>query len=346
MRAFEIFNLEIRSLSNLVTASKQAYIQTKLLYESELEFPSTNIEGHGFVATDGFVNKMTSKLNQLVYVRIISALEVYLVDTIKDVFVYTKEPFLNEKSIPQLTQSELLSAMKISKVYEKIINKKCRNLSGKKFTEVARYYEKTFGINVLNMGPGKREMEKYHDIRNLLVHRLGRLDDKYREKYGMINSKRIGVPFNEDLLYSCLEDCKRIVSQINAALSEKISLWNKGVVTMDNQNWLQLDIEIKGANMPECLSSEFCFWVGDRYSVLKDIEIERKNFSETKLRLILRAESREVTHYQKILKNYRKRKKLNVWRKTIIRPEERDVERDAFPNISYKGYSDTRAAED
>lgn len=67
-------------------------------------------------------DKRRDNLNTLIFVRIISTLEVFLVDLIKDAFLITKEPFKKQDLKIDMSHAEILSIKSAGNFYNKIIN--------------------------------------------------------------------------------------------------------------------------------------------------------------------------------------------------------------------------------
>ena len=128
-------------------------------------------------------------LQQLIITRLISALEVSLIDNIMGVFMINKAPFLNQAKF-DITESELLMTKNIEEIQAKIINKLCRNIQSQGIREIVSFYKKCFSINLESFNIeecGKIYNFNYiimlHDMRHLIVHNLEKIDKKFKLKY-------------------------------------------------------------------------------------------------------------------------------------------------------------------
>ncbi|MEX0958779.1 MAG: hypothetical protein WDZ63_05780 [Burkholderiales bacterium] len=83
-------------------------------------------------------------LRELIMVRVISALETFLTDIIRDVFVVTKAPFMDGTVVIQMTQEELIANSTQTQVLSRVINKETRKLTSGGFSEFIKYYRKRF----------------------------------------------------------------------------------------------------------------------------------------------------------------------------------------------------------
>lgn len=149
-------------------------------------------------------------LNEVVYVRLISILEVYLTDSLLDIFAKTKTPFKSKNEI-KISQSELLSISQ-EDLFDRVISKECRKLSSGGFDAFVKYYKNNFHIDVSIMFPGVRKMQEYHDKRHLLVHRLGVTDEKYRRKY---STEELKIKIDNEYLDQAFADIYSFVKEIN-----------------------------------------------------------------------------------------------------------------------------------
>jgi hypothetical protein len=149
-------------------------------------------------------------LNEVVYVRVISILEVYLTDSLLDIFAESKTPFKSKNEF-KISQSELLSISQ-EDLFDRVISKECRKLSSGGFDIIVKYYKKNFHIDVSIMSPGLRKMQEYHDKRHLLVHRLGSTDEKYRRKY---STEELKIKIDNEYLDQAFSDIYSFVKEIN-----------------------------------------------------------------------------------------------------------------------------------
>ena len=95
--------------------------------------------------------KSTLVLRELIYTRVISALEVFFIETIKDIFLSTTLPFMDTRSELSISNAELLSFKSITEIKNKILQKETRPLTSAGFGAIVKYYKKRFNIDLANI---------------------------------------------------------------------------------------------------------------------------------------------------------------------------------------------------
>ena len=150
-----MFDFEVKELINFLRSTKYAFSKVnELRYFTRDQAHKQYLEDNGFdTSRSGEFNFKKSRmlsiektLYQQTLVRAISALEVFLVDIFRDVFVVTKIPFMDQLKVHQYSQAKLLSISNISELYNEIINKECRSLSSGGFSEINKAYKKRLGV--------------------------------------------------------------------------------------------------------------------------------------------------------------------------------------------------------
>ena len=191
MKAYSVASSELSTLRSLYESSFYAFSQAEevLRYKARrrhktgLDPDLVLVNPILYKLKPSFRSTIRQQLRELIFTRLISVLETYLVDAVRDVFFVTKQPFMDQTVQVGFTQAEILAADSMSYVLSRIINKDCRRLTSGGFEELIKYYRSHFGIELTDIAPGKTPMREYHDRRHLLVHRLGKPDSQYRKKY-------------------------------------------------------------------------------------------------------------------------------------------------------------------
>ena len=126
---------------------------------------------------------------ELALIRSISALEVYLIDSIREIYFTNKSPFM-KKGVIEYQLGEILSCTDINELHEKYIEKQCRQLHSNGFEEVIKFYKNRFDIDFTKFNTtvnsktyGLLQIKQFHQKRHLIVHRLGKTDEQYRKAY-------------------------------------------------------------------------------------------------------------------------------------------------------------------
>lgn len=229
-------------------------------------------------------SRMRNSFRELLFVRLVSVLEAYLVDTVRDIFVKTKKPFLNPPVQAGFTQAELLSAESMSHIYSRIINRECRRLTSGGYEEIAKYYANRLEIFLDSLPPGKHTMVEYHDRRHLLIHRLGKPDEKYLRDH-KFSGKRLSV--DEDYLSGAFADFKAFIRSVDNAVVERIQGILNEPGSSSSRPMITYQISLFAEVEPAIFHDAFQFWVGDSLMMFRDIAQAKVPTGERKWDLVL-----------------------------------------------------------
>jgi hypothetical protein len=249
-----------------------------------------------------FRNRIRQQLRELVFIRLVSVLEAYLVDTVRDVFVTSKKPFKDQAIQVNFTQAEILSIDSMSYVLSKIINKECRRLTSGGFTEIMKYYRTRFEIDLTSIPPGKSAMTEYHERRHLLVHRLGKPDNQYRKTYAFTGRQ---VTIEESYLEACFSDFEAFIETVDRTLATWLEALDSGQ-RVSIQPSVSFKIVLQNDSEPAFFDEDFQFWVGDELFLLRDILKSKKYISQHECELVLAGEPEALRIYAKYLRRAEK----------------------------------------
>ena len=318
LKAYRIFELQIKELMKFQNSTKFAFHKAGALRDFIKEKEHKQyLDNNGFDTKPSgvcsFKNdsilSLERSLNQQTLVRVISTLEIFLVDIFRDIFIITKIPFKDQSKILKFNQSQLLSIKSTSELYNQIINKECRSLSSGGFTEIIKAYKRKLNIDLLHIPPGKQKMIEYHEIRHLIVHKLGRTDSQFRKKYNITN--KAGISINDDNLTNCIKDINGFAKLTHELVVNRISELETPIIQQKSfERQVKYNIEIlEPESNLDFLDIEFEFWVNDEFEALKNILIDKKVLSKNKFELILSGTNRQIKAYYSYLK-YAKRKQV------------------------------------
>lgn len=323
MKTYNQFKLELSRLRRLYFAAVFSFKQTSSVISTKLrnkgiggssELYFEGREDEKYVISKSIFElrgrlkvQLPKYLRELIFIRVISALEVFLIDSIKEIFLLTKEPFKCNSPI-SMSQGELLSVGSLSEILSKIINKECRNLHSGGFKEISKYYWRTFAIDFNNYPPGNSQLEEYHERRHLIVHQIGKTDKGYRNKYG-IKNKRITV--EENYLLDCFEDLSSFASCVNESIEQKFTK-KTPLEAKENQLLYSIVATINAQIGHDFLDPDFEFWAGDRLIFLKDILIAKDYLDENIVKLKLCSDRDIIKNYVKVLKAYEKKGDIKI----------------------------------
>jgi hypothetical protein len=245
-------------------------------------------------------HELRNSLRELVFVRLITALEIFFIDLIKDAFLINKEPFKRQDVSPSFTQAELLSVHSTAEIYNKIINKECRKLTSGGFLDIVKFYRKYFNVEMGNFSPGLSKMEEYHDRRHLQVHRLGATDQSYREKY---NFSKHFTTIDDEYLMNCFKDFKTFSEMVNNQVNYQLE--NEFIIkkskTKDVERGVTIIMEFPDKGRPINLDPEFEFWCDDEFLMLQDILDEKKDQNNV-CEISISGKQRHIKQYIKLLR--------------------------------------------
>jgi len=316
MSSFNQFTKELHILFKFYKATLYAYEQTDLLLfkcrknKDEMATVGLFEKQPSYYKSKGKgISENQKNLSEVIFVRFVSALEVYLVDQVREIFLVTKEPFKKQHSKPEFSQAELLSMNSPADIFDKIINKETRKLSSGGFNIIIKYYKDNFQINLSDISPGLTKMEEYHQRRHLLVHRLGRTDEHYRKKFNCQLSK---ISVDEVYLKECFENFKTFSEIVETKLRDKIKN-NFSVSKVEKEKEVKsiVLVEIlKG--QPSIFDNNFEFWAGDEFCMFSKILTNRVNESDSKFKITLAGTNTQISSYSTILKREVDRNKIRI----------------------------------
>ncbi|RJQ38098.1 MAG: hypothetical protein C4555_05370 [Dehalococcoidia bacterium] len=323
MKSFNTFRVELSRLRQLYFSAKFATDEADLsisrkltskelngnskLYFNDIEEDVYLISSSIFALRHRLKNQLIRYLRELIFIRAISALEVFLVSSVEEIFLITKEPFKTNSNI-EFLQAELLSAESLSDLFTKIISRDCRNLHSGGFYETKKYYMKTFGINLADCVPNLAQFEEYHDRRHLLVHRLGATDYVYRKKHNT-NMKKITI--EEDYLLSSFETLMAFGNKLNDKISSTYTVSSKREQNQDCAH-LKVSLVFETDNSKTTVVPQFQFLVDDKLVFLRDIIQSCSYLDEHSLELDLKGASAIIRAYKRILKKSQKKGELTI----------------------------------
>jgi len=315
MKAFSIAKAELSSLLKLYDSTLYAYSQVDELLRYKAYCKYNRQDGQvdsdlklitpiKFKLKKSFKNRLHEQMRELIFVRLVSVLETYLVDTLRDIFLKTKRPFYDQNSKVDFTQAELLSSKSISTVYSKIINKECRKLTSGGFNEILKYYRSRFHIDLAAIPPGKTAMIEYHERRHLLVHRLGKPDKHYKKLYSCSDKK---LNITEDYLSKCFFDFEKFISNVHLKVTECVNKHKNIESDFFGNPSICYRIMLLRPDVPPMFQENFQFWVADEFVLLSDIAYEIKHIDDSIFELFLRGKSEILYAYSKHIRRCEKR---------------------------------------
>jgi hypothetical protein len=264
------------------------------------------LASNAFALMNQMKKQFSRYLRETIFVRLVSVLEVFLMDVIRDVFL-SKRDLFHSDTIIRYSYRELLSLKSIADIYNRLISRETRTLQNQGFEKVAKYYESRFGIVLAGENTTQIFFEELHDRRHLLVHRLGETDSAYRHKY---NSKERKVTIDEDYLYEAFiaidNLAKKVAGQslilINNEYSEEFKV-------MECEATIKAEIVSKACT--ELFKPKYVYSCQTGIVLLKDIIISIEEAGNL-VSMKVGGTKEQIQGYIKILRNLSKSGAINL----------------------------------
>lgn len=235
LHAFRVFKLEVRRLEKLYDNSIYAYRVTRdSIYESIKSHQIDYNDPVVFNSFDGNEFKIGNAqstahnyrlqhpryLRELIFIRLISALEIFLIDSLKDSLTSEKRMLetLGDKEL-DFKLGEILAFKNLSQLINKYVTKEARSLQSQGYEAIKKYYTKVLKVDFGASGVSSKDIERYHQERHLLVHNSGKTDEKYRHDY---NTEAKSLDISEGYLVQVRQDIFAIALYVNNELSRRI----------------------------------------------------------------------------------------------------------------------------
>lgn len=246
---------------------------------------------------------------ELALIRSVSALEVYLIDTIREVYFSNKSPFM-KKGIMEYQLGEILSCDNINDLHEKYIEKQCRQLHSGGFEDVTKFYKSRFEIDfskfntsVESNNYGLVQIQKYHQKRHLIIHRLGKTDEQYRKKY---NSNDTTVKLTENDL--------AILFKVLLSFAHYVNDKTKTYITTDPpENRVEIKVEIIDDSVSDIFDPMYMIPLKKAKSLPLSILLEKIDYeNDNTLTIKLHGVFAYIRKYYKLLKKIESSGKIKV----------------------------------
>jgi hypothetical protein len=129
-------------------------------------------------------------LRETIFVRLVSALEVFLTDIVREVYAGRRDLLESDTHI-ELSYRYLSSLRSTSDLITFLVDRDCRALTSGGFKKTTKYYRERLGIDIGGLSHFN-SLSEIHERRHLLVHRLGFTDEQYRHMYGS-DRRRVSI---------------------------------------------------------------------------------------------------------------------------------------------------------
>lgn len=295
------------------TYSKEKEENSKSVYLNDIEEDQFYLAGNSWELANKFKSGYYKTIRELTIIRAISALEVLQVELVKDIFLNKKYLFHTGNKI-EFSHSELLSSKSISKIWSKVINKECRRLQNQGFEEIQKYYKKTFSIDFNTFEVHPKDVQYIHEIRHLLVHRLGKTDKQFRHKH---NSKLKFISLTDDLFYNYLNKIEKFGLQVIDKANDLIDSEETSLLADKFDTKCFLVVELLSSDSLNFLEPDFAFLSDENIYLLKEI-LESYNRNDEEIKMNIFCDKAVIKDYLKFIRMSEKNGDIKILQKDIV----------------------------
>jgi hypothetical protein len=186
-----------------------------------------------------------------------------------------------------------------------LVDRDCRAITSGGFEDATKFYKHRFSIDLKGLS-GYKQLSEAHDLRHILVHRLGYTDEQYRHAH-KYKKRRVSV----DQLY-LLEAIKqiRLYADALAGQASKLTV-PSGTTTARYQSDLSLHVQIDSPDAAHLTSPDFFFLYNEKYYSLRDL-IRERHVADREIRLSLRGDSKVLRVYLRKIRALSEQEKLTI----------------------------------
>ncbi|MGK5059074.1 hypothetical protein ACQ4WY_19310 [Janthinobacterium sp. LB2P49] len=273
-----------------------------LKYDKKINLPH-------YWETKAFLNlEAQNYLREVIFVRLISATEVMLQDYAQIIYSANRATLLGKEI--KIDTNLLSTFQTIDEVWSKIVREECRNLNGRKFSDIIEYYKIKFNINLRRFAE-ILAIEEMYDQRNILVHALGHTDDAFRKKY---SSNQSFLAITDKNLRQCFTNLEAFHEFVRRASFKKINPTNG----INRSFQLVLKIRINEESANHLFDPNYLFNFKNKMHPLSSVTISNLR-NKTEVDLILSGPREIVSEYIQIIKHIEDtRKILSVTRRDVM----------------------------
>ncbi len=325
VQPYNNFRLEIFRLLKLYNASIRAYKEeatrtSTLIHFKENDFdPSANvfldnieeenyfISGNSYELKEKYRKSYQGKLREVLLVRLISTLEVYMVEMVRETFLQRKDLFTYDRKI-EFSHGELLSSDSISILWSKLINNECRKLQNQGFHETKNFYLRVLNINFNDSKFEISHIELLHDKRHLLVHRLGKTDKQFRHKY---STEEKQITISPEDFYKAIEAISDLGSFILKEYEKLVGDEKNKTALKSTHVYSSFEIFPFNKDGESTIDNNFSFIVDDQLVRFKDL-LKSLTYKGDVAKLDLYGRKEFINYYFRLLNKSQKHGNLKI----------------------------------
>jgi hypothetical protein len=257
--------------------------------------------GHFSAIVDDVLPKT---LRETIFVRLISAVEVFHVDLVRAIFTFRRDLLSREQPL-ELPYAYVASLTTLSELITRLVDRDCRAITSGGFSDATKFYKQRFQIDLKGLA-GYQALTAAHALRHILVHRLGHTDEQYRRTYKP-KKRRVSV----DQAY-LLEAIKQLRLYADALVVHATKLAEPVAArALRDQNDLVLHLQVDSPEAAELTSPDYFFLYNERYYMLRDL-IRERHVTDREVRLSLRGDTKVLRVYLRKIRGLAEHDKLTI----------------------------------
>lgn len=300
LRAQQLFAANIKQLSH--GEELQPILSKK--YDPKLNVPH-HLDAKAFLKKDAALY-----LREVIFVRLMSAVEVMLIDYAYNLLSANRMTLLGKKV--EIDTNLLTTFSNLDDLWSKIIKDECRNLNGRKFSDVTEYFQRKFDLKLQSFAEHK-QIEEMYDRRNILVHALGQTDEAYRKKYSYDSSF---LSVDESYLmkvFSLLEDFHSLLRR----LTFKKLNHSQPLSDIKRNYQVKVNVRIIDEAAAPLFSPELRIPSSSGDAILSDL-VKNKVASQNDVGIVLSGSKPIIGKYIELLKKAEFEKLLQITRREVL----------------------------
>jgi len=244
-------------------------------------------------------------LRETIFVRLVSALEVFLTDIVREVYAARRDLLESDTNI-ELSYRYLSSLRTTSDLISFLVDRDCRALTSGGFKKTTKYYKERLGIDIAGSSHFNA-LSEIHERRHLLVHRLGYTDEQYRHMYGS-DTRRVSI--DESFLLESIKTMRDFAAEV-VNRADSIIAAKPPARIQKGHNEVLLELELRSHKADQMTSPDYTFLYNERYYSLRDMLVERSVVG-TCVALRLRGDKKVIRVFLRKIKGLATAKELII----------------------------------
>lgn len=205
MKAYRKLNTEITRMTRLERATIAAYEAASEALDGSVRMgeldrerpvvqqlvnattakPEEIIASNYFELRRKYERNFRDQFRAVLFVRLMSALEVFLIDNLKGIYRRNLDLFAKDKQLEKFPYDRLLTFDSIEELFSTLVDQELRRLQTAGFEKIVKHYRSHLQLNFNWSTVPLAKIIRMYEERHLLVHRLGTTDKQYRHNYNV-----------------------------------------------------------------------------------------------------------------------------------------------------------------